>query len=223
MRTLFITLSFIFSNIVLADSDPWGLSEYVGIGVKIQNHHEVGPHHETRLTNRQVEFYRSLGFIDKNGDVTPKGAQAVVRKPLPTPAQVARQTGTVASTHPNSKGTVTVRPTAPHPKISANASQAEINQMHKDVAMMQNNIAHVEKQVAKALDLSLSAYAVAELPQATGGRSSINVGLAASDGKIAEAIGYSKNWGANHEYTIKINLSHAGHQSAGGFGFGYQW
>ncbi|MDX2464911.1 MAG: YadA C-terminal domain-containing protein [Porticoccus sp.] len=89
--------------------------------------------------------------------------------------------------------------------------------------MMQNNIAHIERQVAKALDLSLSAYAVAELPQATEERSSVNVGLASADGKTGAAVGYSNNFGANHEYTIKINMSHAGHQNAGGAGFGYQW
>lgn len=80
--------------------------------------------------------------------------------------------------------------------------------------MMQNNIAHVERLVAKALDLSLSAYAVAELPQATEGHSGISVGLSSADGKIGEAVGYSSNFGDKHEYTIKISLSHAGHQAA---------
>ena len=84
-------------------------------------------------------------------------------------------------------------------------------------------IQHLERSVGKALDLSLSAYAVAELPQATEGRSGVSIGLAANGGKNAEAIGFSSNFGKKHEYTIKINLTHSGHEDAVGAGLGWQW
>ncbi len=136
----------------------------------------------------------------------------ISKKPLPTSHQIASKTKTKHASHPKSKGTVHVRPTN-MPK----------NPSRDDIVRMQQHIQHIERQVAKALDLSLSAYAVAELPQATEGRSSVSFGAAAADGESAVAAGYSSNFGAKHEYTVKISLSHAGHEEAVGAGIGYQW
>lgn len=136
----------------------------------------------------------------------------IKKKALPTSHQIASQTKTKHASHPQSKGTVHVRPTN-MPK----------NPSRDDIVRMQQHIQHIERQVAKALDLSLSAYAVAELPQATQGRSSVSFGAAAADGESAQAVGYSSNFGAKHEYTVKISLSHAGHEEAVGAGIGYQW
>ena len=134
------------------------------------------------------------------------------KKALPTSHQIASTTKTKHASHPQSKGTVHVRPTN-MPK----------NPSRDDIVRMQQHIQHLERQVSKALDLSLSAYAVAELPQATQGRSSINFGAASADGESAQAVGYSSNFGSKHEYTVKISLSHAGHEEAVGAGIGYQW
>ena len=136
----------------------------------------------------------------------------IKKKALPTSHQVASKTKTKHASHPQSKGTVHVRPTS-----------MPNNPSRDDIVRMQQHIQHIERQVAKALDLSLSAYAVAELPQATEGRSSINFGAASADGESAEAVGYSSNFGSKHEYTVKISLSHAGHEEAIGAGIGYQW
>lgn len=136
----------------------------------------------------------------------------IQKKALPTSHQIASKTKTKHAAHPQSKGTVHVRPTN-MPK----------NPSRDDIVRMQQHIQHIERQVAKALDLSLSAYAVAELPQATEGRSSVSFGGASADGETAAAVGYSSNFGAKHEYTVKISLSHAGHEEAVGAGIGYQW
>ena len=42
-------------------------------------------------------------------------------------------------------------------------------------------------------------------------------------GQTAEAIGFSSNFGDQHQYTVKISLSHAGHEDAVGAGFNWQW
>ena len=136
----------------------------------------------------------------------------IVKKPKPSSHEVARITKTKHSTHKASKGTIHVRPA----NFPANPTRNEI-------VKMQQHIQHVERTIGKALDLSLSAYAVAELPQATEGRSGISVGFSGSEGKTGTAVGYSSNFGDKHEYTIKISLSHAGHTDAMGAGFGWQW
>ena len=136
----------------------------------------------------------------------------IKKKALPTSHEIASKTKTKHASHPKSNGTAHVRPTN-MPK----------NPSRDDIVRMQQHIQHIERQVAKALDLSLSAYAVAELPQATEGRSSVSFGGASADGETAAAVGYSSNFGAKHEYTVKISLSHAGHEEAMGAGIGYQW
>jgi len=136
----------------------------------------------------------------------------IIKKPKPSHHDIARKTKTKHKDHPQSKGSVEVRPTN-FPK----------NPTRDDIARMQRHIQHIERTVGKALDLSLSAYAVAELPQATEGRSGISVGFSGAEGKAGAAVGYSSNFGDNHEYTIKISLSHAGHTDAVGAGFGWQW
>jgi hypothetical protein len=133
-------------------------------------------------------------------------------KPKPSSRDIAKDTKTKHNEHPKSKGTIEVRPT----NFPDNPTRDEIVQM-------QQHIQHIERTVGKALDLSLSAYAVAELPQATEGRSGLSVGAASAGGGTAEALGFSSNFGDSHEYTIKISLSHAGHQDAVGAGASWQW
>lgn len=137
----------------------------------------------------------------------------------PTPTQMpaanvakGRTQKTKPASRKRAKGTVTARPTT----MPADPSREEI--IH-----MQHDIQHIERTVGKALDLSLSAYAVAELPQATEGRSGVSLGLSSANGKVGEALGYSANFGDEHEYTIKISVSHAGEENAAGVGIGYQW
>ena len=144
--------------------------------------------------------------------LAPAPNRQIVKKPKPNAHQIAKATNTKHPSHPLSKGTIQVRPT----NMPANPTGQQIEQM-------QRHIQHIERSVGRALDLSLSAYAVAELPQATDGRSSLNVGMAAADGRVAEAIGFSSNFGHHNEYTVKISLSHAGHEEAVGAGFGWQW
>ncbi|MDX2464910.1 MAG: hypothetical protein QNK31_10415 [Porticoccus sp.] len=115
--------------------DPWGLSEYVSVRSSNSRTGSIS-NSERRLTNSQAVFYKQLGLIDDKGDITGMGAGVVEHRPLPKPQAIATQTGTVASNHPDSKGTVTVRPTAPHPTVAPGASQAEVDAMHRDVAMM---------------------------------------------------------------------------------------
>ena len=164
-------------------------------------------HQKTRYLSRKQVVART-GIQHSNH---PNHRQ-IQRKPLPTSKQIASKTGTKHVNHPQSNGTVQARPA----NFPANPSR-------NDIVRMQKHIQHIERQVAKALDLSLSAYAVAELPQATGGHSGVSVGVSAADGDLGEAIGYSSNFGEKHEYTVKISLSHAGHQNAVGAGFGFQW
>ena len=136
----------------------------------------------------------------------------IKKKPKPSRHEIAKQTKSKHKEHPQSKGTVEVRP--------VNFPE---NPTRDDIVRMQQHIQHIERTVGKALDLSLSAYAVAELPQATEGRSGISVGFSGADGGTGAAVGYSSNFGDKHEYTVKISLSHAGHTDAMGAGFGWQW
>lgn len=136
----------------------------------------------------------------------------ISKKPKPSHHEIANKTKTKHPEHKESKGTIRVRPT-----------NFPENPSHEDIVRMQRHIQHIERTVGKAMDLSVSAYAVAELPQATEGRSGISVGYAESGGKPGVAVGYSSNFGDKHEYTIKISLSHAGHTDAVGAGFGWQW
>lgn len=136
----------------------------------------------------------------------------IQQKQKPSHHAIAKQTNTKHPKHKESKGTIRVRP----------ASMPN-NPSHEDIVRMQQHIQHIERTIAKALDLSLSAYAVAELPQATEGRSSVSVGFSNSDGKSGAAVGYSSNFGGKHEYTVKVSLSHAGHTDSVGAGFGWQW
>ena len=143
---------------------------------------------------------------------TGHGRARLSHRPLPTTTQIANQTGTLPTGHPDSQGTIQVRPT-----------NMPDNPTHEQIMHMKHDIKHIENTVGKALNLSLSAYAVAELPQATNGRSSFSMGVAANDGKTAEAVGYSTNFGQKLEYTIKVSVSHSGSENAGGAGFSYQW
>ena len=251
MRTILsiiITL-FITSPVLAQTSDPMGLSDYVILEVYSPSTSKYDPDchtvHERRLTNHEVDSYRALGFINKDGTISPlanalrkdpmhpvqslattkKGSKskgslkhipqenpAIKKKPLPGHKEIAKQTKTKHKNHPESKGTIEVRPTN-FPK----------NPTRDDIVRMQQHIQHIERTVGKALDLSLSAYAVAELPQATEGRSGISVGFSSSEGKTGAAAGYSSNFGDKHEYTVKVSLSHAGHTDAMGAGFGWQW
>jgi len=175
-------------------SDPMGLSDYVVFEQysPITGQHDSDSHtaHERRLTNHEVDSYRALGFINKDGSIspdanalrkdpihpiqtlatTPKGRKlnkdkgsmkhipqekpAIKKKPLPDHNEVAKQTRTKHKDHPESKGTIEVRPTN-FPK----------NPTRDDIVRMQQHIQHIERTVGKALDLSMSAYAVAELPR----------------------------------------------------------
>lgn len=228
-------LSFIPTLSSAGHPDPMGLSDYV-ITERNNVPHQKGVtgiyHQDRRLTNHEVDLFKGTGLILADGSINPNGnmihyqpAQAsssqqpvdpnkisIKNKPLPTSKQIAKQTGTKHIGHPLSNGTVHVRPT----KMPANPSR-------DDIVRMQHHIQHIERQVARALDLSLSAYAVAELPQATDGRSSVSFGVAANNGQVAEAVGYSSNFGAKHEYTIKVNLTHSGSENAVGAGVSYQW
>jgi hypothetical protein len=203
--------------------DPAGLTKYVFTQFKASPN---APFTEQRLTNHQVEYYRSIHAINVDGTVNPK-PQAVKIEIRPiAPPVIQPNIGSpppVTGQSPTPKGTVTARPTAGHPKLPANPTQDQVNLWHKDVLHMQQDISHIEKQVAQALDLSLSAYAVAELPQATEGRSGVSIGMASAGGKVGEAVGFSSNFGDEHEYTIKISVSHAGEENAAGFGASYQW
>ena len=136
----------------------------------------------------------------------------ISKNPKPSHHEIAKETKTKHPEHKQSKGTIRVRP-----------SQFPDNPSREDIVRMQRHIQHIERTVGKAMDLSVSAYAVAELPQATEGRSGISVGYAESEGNPGVAVGYSSNFGYKHEYTIKISLSHAGHTDAVGAGFGWQW
>ena len=233
-------------------ADPMGLSQYVvrenyspSTGMTDSDSHAV---QFRRLTNHEVGLFRQTGFINKDGSVSPdanalkrdplpttkppaatqKGSKqnkgkgslkhvpqdkpVIQKKPLPDHKDVATQTKTKHKDHPQSKGNIEVRPT----NFPENPTRDEIVQM-------QQHIQHIERTVGKALDLSLSAYAVAELPQATQGRSGLSVGTASAGGETAEALGFSSNFGDDHQYTIKISLSHAGHQDAVGAGASWQW
>ena len=140
------------------------------------------------------------------------GIHKISKKPKPSHHEIAKKTKTKHPEHKDSKGTIRVRP--------ANFPD---NPTHDEIVKMQQHIQHIERTVGKALDLSLTAYAVAELPQATEGRSGVSVGFSGSEGKVGAAVGYSSNFGDKHEYTVKISLSHAGHTDAVGAGFGWQW
>lgn len=217
-------------------ADPMGLSNYM---VREQTA-DGSTWVDRRLTNHEVAGLRAVGEILPDGSIkqhsdagygggsqltyTPSQAnnkttvkpqsksRKIVKKPLPTKHEIATVTKTKPSGHAQSKGTIHVRPT-----------NFPDNPTEKDIVRMQQHIQHIERTVGKALDLSLSAYAVAELPQATEGRSGVSFGFAANDGKTAEAVGYSSNFGDKHEYTVKISLSHSGHEDAVGGGFGWQW
>lgn len=246
-----ISLSFLIALFfpVISLADPMGLSDYVIRELSSDGK----TWQDRRLTNHEVDQFKAVGEILPDGTVlqhkddqraiggdsqvaykpdnsTPdvaavatkpphskniKGQNAtrkIVSKPLPSKHDIAQTTKTKPSDHASSKGTIHVRP--------ANFPD---NPTEQDIIRMQQHIQHIERTVGKALDLSLSAYAVAELPQATQGRSGISVGAASSDGKTAEAIGFSSNFGDSHEYTVKISLSHSGHEEAVGAGFGWQW
>jgi len=218
-----------FSSHSHSQSDPMGLSEYTIVEADSTGSN----YHERRMTNHEVDLFRRSGAILPDGSfsadtnmlhyrpqaqgsgTTASSSTSPVKlqkKPLPTSQQIAQQTGTKHASHPDSKGTISVRPT-----------NFPDNPTRDDIVRMQQHIQHIERTVGKALDLSLSAYAVAELPQATEGRSGVSIGMAANDGKAAEAVGFSSNFGDKHEYTIKISLSHSGHEDAIGAGFGWQW
>lgn len=218
-----------FPVLAAATEDPLGLTDYT-----IWEAYGSGDtYHERRLTNHEVEHLRATGAILPDGsiskesnmlhhhalaqgaqvtDSTPSSPAKIQQRPLPTSQQVAQQTGTKPVGHPDSNGTIHVRPT-----------QFPDQPSREDILHMQRDIQHIERTVGKALDLSLSAYAVAELPQATNGRSGVSVGMSTADGHVAEAIGYSSNFGQQHEYTIKIGVSHAGSEDAAGAGFSYEW
>lgn len=231
-------------------ADPMGLSEYVMYETysTSTNKQDSDSHtwHERRLTNSEVEAFKAAGFINADGSISPnanalhrepikstaavpiKGNKSnktpqimkhvpqkipsIKKKPLPSHNDIARQTKTKPVGHPESKGTIEVRPT-----------HFPANPTRDDIVRMQQHIQHIERSVGKALDLSLSAYAVAELPLTTEGRSGISVGFSGSEGKTGIAVGYSSNFGDKHEYTVKISLSHAGHSDAMGAGIGWQW
>ena len=249
--SIFIAL-FISLSALAQTADPMGLSDYVVFEVYSPTTGKYDEHahttHERRLTNHEVDRFVALGFIDKDGAVSPlsntlkreplppvqpisatqktsklnksKGSlkhvpqkkPTIKKKPLPNHKAIAKQTKTRHRDHPESRGTVEVRPKN-FPK----------NPTRDEIVKMQQHIQHIERTVGKALDLSLSAYAVAELPQATQGRSGISVGFSSSGGQTGAAIGLSSNFGDTHEYTVKTSLSHAGHTDAMGAGFGWQW
>ncbi len=71
------------------------------------------------------------------------------------------------------------------------------NPTRDEVHRMQQHIQSLERKIGKALDLSLSAYAVAEIPQATHGRTCIGGGTVVSEEVSALAIGASKNFGGH--------------------------
>lgn len=144
-------------------------------------------------------------------DFHPKTHKVVARK-KPTHKEVGRRTKTKHVGHSASKGTIQVRPT----NFPDNPTRDEIHQMQKQIQS-------IERRVGKALDLSLSAYAVAEIPQATHGRSSIGAGTARSSEGGAIAAGYSKNFGSQYEYTVKINFTHAGQTDSVGAGLGWEF
>ena len=237
-------LLFFSSHAFCQDSDPMGLSNYI-INEPSTDRQTWTPR---RLTNHEVSQFQQSGAIHADGSIdqdstnvytgnlppppvssppppgtsveppigspppVASGTPQIIHKPLPTSKHVAKQTGTKHIDHPESKGTIHVRP-----------AQFPDNPSRNEIVHMQQDIQHIERTVGRALDLSLSAYAVAELPQATEGRSSINFGVSAADGRSAEAIGYSSNFGDNHEYTIKVSVSHASEENAAGAGIGYQW
>ncbi len=229
-------------------ADPMGLSDYL---IHERNPQNRGQYQERRLTNHEAWQLQQSGAIKSDGSLdefsnmlraVPKPRDAVKpqtvktpplaakkptpsdtkgskkkhpllkRKPKPSSKEIAKQTKTKHKDHPKSKGTVEVRPTT-FPE----------NPTRDQIVQMQQHIQHIERTVGKALDLSLSAYAVAELPQATEGRSGLSVGAASAGGRTAEALGFSSNFGDEHQYTIKISLSHAGHQNAVGAGASWQW
>jgi len=194
--------------------DPWGPSEYLTRHLPEKGEAGYAANQITwhRLTNDEAAFVQKVGLIDKNGKVTHMGTGQIKHEPIKSPDPVT------------SKGTVTVRPTShPHPKLPANATKDDLKAIHEETRHIKQDLAHIERKISKALDLSLSAYAVSELPQATEGRSGVSVSMAAANGKTAEAIGFSSNFGDKHEYTVKISVSHSGSQEAAGAGFSYQW
>lgn len=192
-----------------------------GVGSQIARSPMAAPNPSTQPQGSKLEKLKASNIPktvtrqNPSATNTAKGqgkTKQIVKRPLPTKHEIAKKTKTKPKGHPNSKGTVHVRPTNFPP-----------NPTEEDIIRMQQHIQHIERSVGKALDLSLSAYAVAELPQATEGRSGVSVGFAANDGKNAEALGFSSNFGNKHEYTININLTHSGHEDAAGAGFGWQW
>jgi hypothetical protein len=230
-KYLLIPILLLFSLPALSQdaNDPMGLSNYI-------MHDFTSPNHSTwgwrRLTNYEVNQFQGSGAILPDGSIdvdstsikydsqssgpkpqpTTHASPQLAKKPLPTSKHIAKQTKTKHVGHPDSKGGIQVRP-----------KQFPASPTKEDIIHMQQDIQHIERTVGKALDLSLSAYAVAELPQATEGRSGVSLGLASADGKTGEAIGFSSNFGDLHEYTIKISISHAGSQEAAGVGASYQW
>lgn len=251
MKTILTTLSLLVTFwSPCSYADPMGLSDYVvyetystSTGKQDSGSHTA---HERRLTNHEVDVYKAAGFINADGSISPKAntlrrdpiitapalpnksskvdktpgkmkhvpqkIPSIKKKPLPNHKDIAKQTKTKPIDHPESKGTIEVRPT-----------NFPTNPTRDEIVKMQQHIQHIERTVGKALDLSLSAYAVAELPQATEGRSGVSIGFSGSDAGTGAAVGYSSNFGDKHEYTVKISLSHAGHTDAMGAGFGWQW
>lgn len=242
MKRLFLVVILSgFSLSLFGAGHPMDLSSYIERTVAPGGSYKVI---ERRLTMHEVGTLKSNGTIKANGKIISNASNIIYRPlvisptmmsqktPLATPQAIPQKTPqkmlqktpqkisqatpqstpTVQVTNATTKGTVTARPT----NMPVNPSKAEIIHMQQDIQ-------HIERKVSRALELSLTAYAVAELPQATEGRSSLSLGMAAADGENGEALGYSSNFGHKHEYTINVSVSHSGLENSAGAGFSYQW
>lgn len=229
MKKLFLLwVSSFFALSLFGAGHPMDLSNYVEQGASPGGSFKYV---ERRLTMHEVGILKRVGAIKSDGSVI-KSAGNIIYRPLvisPTltpqvnpqavpgvtpqiSPQATPQSTPTQVTSNTSKGTVTARPT-----------NMPVNPTKNEIIHMQQDIQHIERKVSRALELSLSAYAVAELPQATEGRSSLSLGMAGADGESGEALGYSSNFGHKHEYTINVSVSHSGLENSAGAGFSYQW
>ncbi|MDD7804621.1 MAG: YadA C-terminal domain-containing protein [Endozoicomonas sp. (ex Botrylloides leachii)] len=90
--------------------------------------------------------------------------------------------------------------------------------MTRNFAQVRNVIDHNNKV---ALGGIAQAVAQSALPQAYQGKSSVSIGTSYFEGENAMALGFSKNFGSDHEYTVKASVSMSAINTGASIGFGY--
>ncbi|MDD7804185.1 MAG: YadA-like family protein [Endozoicomonas sp. (ex Botrylloides leachii)] len=102
--------------------------------------------------------------------------------------------------------------------LRAKYDQQIRSDMTRNFAQVRNVIDHNNKI---ALGGIAQAMAHSALPQAGQGKSSVSIGTGYFEGENAMALGFSKNFGSDHEYTVKASVSMSAVDTAASIGFGY--